>query len=79
MENDIKNLTFYGNKSFTNIKSLLIINGVKKFRNVRKNVSIVDDTVITTTRFEFRWNKTLYFAICEPKLNIFKIDINPIK
>lgn len=76
---DIRNLTYYGNKSFTNIKGLLMKNGVKKFHNIHKSLEIFNEITITFTRFEFIWNKDLYFCLCEPKTDIFKIDIKPIK
>lgn len=76
---DIRNLTFYGNKSFTNVKGLLMNNGVKKFCNVHRNMTTLDDILVTITRFEFKWNGNLYFAICEPEMDIFEINTKPIK
>jgi len=76
---DIRNLTYYGNKSFTNVKGLLVHNGVTKFANVRKASLNVDGVMVTLTRFEFVWNDKLYFAACEPETDIFEIDIKPIK
>ena len=75
---DITNLTFYGNKSFTNIKGLLMKHGVKKFHNIRKNLTTFDGVLVTITRFEFMWNGKQYFVACEPETDIFEISTKPI-
>ena len=79
MMRDIRNITYYGNKSFTNVKGLLEHNGVKKFHNIRRSSATFDGVMVTITRFEFKWNKKLYFAACEPETDIFEIDTKPIK
>ena len=76
---DIKNLTYYGNKSFSHIKGLLMKNGVTKFTNIRKSLISFDGVMVTLTRFEFLWKGRLYFCACEPETDIFEIDTKPIK
>ena len=76
---DIKNITYYGNKSFSHIKGLLKENGATKFINIRRHLAFIDGVMVTLTRFEFQWNDKLYFCACEPETDIFEIDNKPIK
>lgn len=75
---NITDLTFHGNKTFSNVKALLMKNGVKNFTNIRKNLATFDGVLVTITRFEFKWNNKLYFAVCEPETGIFEISTKPI-
>lgn len=64
--------------SLNEIKSSLKRKGATKFRTVKRNLAVIDGTLVIITRFKYLMKNKQMYGAWEPETGFFETDKKPI-